>query len=188
MTQDARKAVYIMGVLLLAIFALGPSVATAQKWQVNDRYDGGPVAGRTAEATVLTGEPTTHIARSVALSYGCDVSPQRGRFGGRRQIQDVLLVAREPLRSRGSTGRKTLYGSYGVDGTSIESNSRWTVGGAEGFAYYDGPSLGQLVTHLIQGRNIVIKIAGDSGVQEYRFPLAGSAAAITAARQYCGWR
>ena len=147
MTQDERKAVYIMGVLLLAIVALGPliedrqqeekkvaqsppasgsaSVGTAQKWQVNDRYDGGTV--RTAEATVRTGEPTTHIAGSVALSYGCNYDPSRAQnlFGSREVlIESLLLVARSPLRSRDSTGRKTLYGSYGVDGTSIESNSR----------------------------------------------------------------
>ena len=168
--------------LLWLIVGLNAEV-TAQQWRVTDRWNDGGTT-RTAEADVRTGERSSR-GLDVLLSYGCNVSS----LGGRPRVEHVLLVAREPLVAPGrAAGPRTVRGSYAVDGTEIESNSRWTVvAGAEEFAEYAGPSVSRLVTHLIRGGSIVVRLAGYAGVQDYRFPLTGSGRAIASARRHCRW-
>ena len=175
-----------MGTVALVWLLVGLSaVVTAQQWRVTDRWDDGGTT-RTAEADVRTGEQSSRGLADVLLSYGCNVS---SLGGGRPRVEDVLLVAREPLVAPDrAPGPRTVLGSYSVDGTEIESNSQWTVvAGAEEFADYAGPSVSRLVTHLIRGASIVVRLAGYAGTQEYRFPLTGSSRAIADARRHCRW-
>ena len=182
MTWRARPRV--TGTVALVWLLVGPNaIIAAQQWRVTDRWDDGGTT-RTAAADVRTGERSTR-GLDVLLSYGCNVSS----LGGRPRVQDVLIVTRAPLVAPGrAAGPRTVRGSYAVDGTAVESNSRWTViAGAEEFAEYAGPSVSRLVTHLNRGANIVVRFVGYAGTQEYRFPLTGSSRAIADARRHCRW-
>ena len=184
----------------LFVVLMASGVAGAQTWQVADVYSSGPIpAGGpstsltlTAEADVRSGE-TGHRGQSVLLSYGCHAFVQRFPrtpvLDTDERSEDVLLVGRAPLIAPGGGRPQTVLGSYAVDGQTVEIDSQWVVtAGAEEFADYRGPDQRQLINALIRGGGIEIRLQSDSGVQAYRFPLAGSARAIGAARRHCRWR
>ena len=184
------------GLIVLA----GSGVAAAQTWRVTDVYSSGPIPGGgpstsltlTAEADVQSGE-TGHRGQSVLLSYGCNAHivrfPRTPVLDTNERGEDVLLVGSAPLIAPDGSRPRTVRGSYAVDGRTVETNSQWAVlAGTEEYADYRGPNPQQLVNALIRGGRIVIRLEGDTGVQEYQFPLAGSAGAIGAARRHCRWR
>ena len=194
-------AVRIAGGATTGLIVLtGSGVAAAQTWQVTDVYSSGPISAGgpstsltlSAEADVRTGE-TGHRGQSVLLSYGCNAFtmrfPRRPALDTNERSEDVLLVGRAPLIAAGGGRPRTVRGSYAVDGQTVETNSRWAVSpGAEEHADYRGPNPRQFIEAMIRGGRLIIRLQGDAGVQEYRFPLAGSARAIGAARQHCRWR
>ena len=183
---------------LIALAGSGP--ATAQTWRVTDVYSSGPIPGGgpstsltlTAEADVQSGE-IGHRGQAVLLSYGCNAHmvrfPRTPVLDTNERSEDVLLVGRSPLIAPDGGRPRTVRGSYAVDGQTVEANSHWAVlAGTEEYADYRGPNPRQLINALIRGGRIVIRLEGDTGVQEYRFPLAGSARAIGAARRHCRGR
>ena len=181
----------------LIVVLLASGVAEGQTWQVTDRYSSGPVSAagpsisvtRSAEAAVRSGEEGAR-GRDVSLSYGCNAFTQRfsrsPELDTNERGEDVLLVARAPLIETGGAGPRTVLGSYGADGRMIETTSEWGVlVGSEEYAEYRGPDVRKFITALIAGKQIEIRLQGETGVQVYRFSLAGSARAIGAAARHC---